>query len=331
MNFSIRHSAENELDLVYLQEESTGTEIAILPGYGASLHAFTVRLKNGPDNSPDGPDNPSDHYFNVIDNYHSLADLKKELSRTFKGPKLSPFACRIAGARYNFEGTEYTFGNAFGDGTAIHGLLYDKPFSIINEEAGNASASLTVEYLYREEDPAYPHTYSCRVRYSLHPGNLLEVETTVTNQGADTLPIADGWHPYFQLGGKIDDWRLQFHADSIVEFNEQLIPTGHLLPYHTFNSPKLIRATFLDNCFVLQPGALHPACELVNPANGLGISFYPDPGYPYLQIYTPPARQSIAIENLSSAPDCFNNKMGLLLLLPGHSQTFTVKYKVNVG
>jgi aldose 1-epimerase len=317
MNFSIRHFQDNDLALVGLHEESTGTAVAILPGYGASLHSFRVRLKDGS--------------FNVIDSYHSLAELKTELHRTFKGPKLSPFACRIAGARYSFEGRNYAFGNAFGDGTAIHGLLYNKAFTIINEETDNTGASLTVEYLYKEEDPAYPHTYSCRVRYKLHPDSLLEVETTVANLGTETLPLADGWHPYFQLGGKIDDWRLQFHAAGIVEFNDQLIPTGHVLPYDTFNHKKPINDTFLDNCFILQPGALHPACELSNPANNLGIAFYPDPGYPYLQIYTPPERQSIAIENLSGAPDCFNNKMGLLLLLPDHSQTFTVKYKVNVA
>ena len=317
MNFSIRRSKEQDLDQIKLREESTGTEIAILTEFGATLHAFRVRGKDG--------------IFNVIDNYHDLAELKQEMSRSFKSPKLSPFPCRISGARYDFDGKEYVFRNAFGDGTAIHGLLYDKPFAILHEEAGNTSASLTLEYIYRKEDSGYPHTYSCRVRYELHPDSLLEVATTVTNLGTETLPIADGWHPYFQLGGKIDGWNLQFHAAAIVEFNEQLIPTGHVLPYDTFNASRPIGDTFLDNCFVLKPGSLHPACELTNPQNGIKVAFYPDASYPYLQIYTPPTRQSIAIENLSAAPDCFNNKMGLLLLLPGHSQTFTVKYKVNVG
>jgi aldose 1-epimerase len=317
MNFSIRHSIENDLVLVKLEDEKTGTEIAVLPGHGASLHAFRVPLKGG--------------LFNVIDNYHDLAELEREMGRSFKSPKLSPFPCRIAGATYTFEGETYTFKNGFADGTAIHGLLYNKVFTIVGEEADNTSASLTMEYVYEKDDPAYPHLYSCRVKYALHPGSLLEVETTVTNQGSSTLPIADGWHPYFQLGGKADDWRLQFHSAAIVEFNEQLIPTGHLLPYATFNESRPVGDTFLDNCFVLRPEALHPAAELANTVNGLKVSFYPDASYPYLQIYTPPSRQSIAIENLSGAPDCFNNKMGLSLLLPGHSQTFTVKYKVSVG
>jgi aldose 1-epimerase len=33
-------------------------------------------------------------------------------------------------------------------------------------------------------------------------------------------------------------------------------------------------------------------------------------------LYTPDHRKSIAIENLSAAPNCFNNKMGLHIMQP---------------
>jgi aldose 1-epimerase len=87
----------------------------------------------------------------------------------------------------------------------------------------------------------------------------------------------------------------------------------------------------LDNCFVLKKEEKGAACEVFNPANGIKLSFFPDSAYPYLQIYTPPERRSIAIENLSGAPDCFNNRMGLLLLQPGHSQTFTIEYRLSLA
>jgi len=315
MSFSIRHLEENGLSLVSLKEESTGTEAVLLPAHGASVFAFRIWAKNGS--------------FNVIDSYKDLAAMKKEMGRSFKGPKLSPFPCRIAGAKYRYENTEHIFSGLFSDGTAIHGLLYDKEFVIKEESADSSSAALKVEYLYDREEPAFPHRYSCQVQYILKPGNLLEVRTIVTNTGKGTMPIADGWHPYFQLGGSVDSWLLQFSATAIVEFDERLIPTGRLLKYDTFKKARLIGDEQLDNCFVLDPGAM-PACELFNPANGLRVTFFPDPGYPYLQLFTPPGRKSIAVENLSAAPDAFNNKMGLLLLGPGSSQTFTVNYKVGV-
>jgi aldose 1-epimerase len=317
MSFSIRHTKECDLDLVRLKDENNGSEVSMLPGFGASLHSFAVRGGDG-------------SVFDIIDNYRDLSEVMTEMGRSFKGTKLSPFPCRIAGGKYNFDNKEYRFHRLFPDGTAIHGLLYDKPFTIREETAGDASCTLALEYSYKKEDQGYPFDYSCQVKYILHPDNLLEVMTIVTNLDQTVIPIADGWHPYFQLGGKTDDWQLQFHSDAIVEFNALLVPTGHLLQFDSFETARPIGDTFFDNCFSLKPDIVSAACEIYNAANGLRISILPDANYPYLQIFTPPGRTSIAIENLSGAPDCFNNKMGLTLLAPGHSQIFTVRYKVGV-
>jgi aldose 1-epimerase len=326
MPFSIRRAQENELLLISIRDETSGAEVSVLPGHGAALHAFRVPLKNG-------SRHPADRgaLFNVIDGYHGLDELKREMGQSFKGPKLSPFPCRIDAGKYIFEGKEYEFSHLFGDGNAIHGLLFDKSFTITDESKSESSAAVSLEYIYDKEDPGYPFVYTCLVRYILHSGNLLEVQTTVTNKDDRTIPIADGWHPYFQLGGKVDDWWMQFNAASMVEFTERLIPTMRLLKYDTFNKSRLIGHTRLDNCWVLERGKTNPACELFNPDNGLRISFCTDPAYPYLQIYTPPGRESIAVENLSAAPDSLNNNMGLTLLRPGDSQTFTVNYKVSIG
>ena len=188
-----------------------------------------------------------------------------------------------------------------------------------------------MEYVYHRDDNGYPFDYRCQVRYMLYADSVLEATTTVTNLSEKGIPMADGWHPYFRLGGKVNDWLLQMHSTAIVDFDDRLIPTGHLTPYNVYESPRLLGDVFLDNCFTVKPGVVSAVCEIFNPENELRVSFYPDPSYPYLQIYTPPARESIAIENLSAAPDCFNNKMGLLILPPGHSQIFTVRYKVSVG
>jgi aldose 1-epimerase len=251
------------------------------------------------------------------------------MTRSFKGPKLSPFPCRIPDGRYRFEGEEYRLPHLFPDGTAIHGLLYDKPFRVVEENADGA-AMVAMEYDYNKYDPGYPFRYQCSVRYELHPGSILEVITTLTNDDKTAIPIADGWHPYWRLGGRADDWQLQFYSEAIVDFDSRLVPTGALTQYNLFETARLLGDTFLDNCFVLKPELVTAACELYNPSNGLRVSFFPSAGYPYLQIYTPPTRDSIAVENLSGAPDCFNNRMGLSVLQPGHSQIFSVKYAVGV-
>jgi len=317
MPFTISHRIENGLQQIVLLDKETGSEVSVVPSFGALLHSFIVQ-------TPDGS-------FNIIDNYKSLDELKSTLIASHKSSKLSPFVCRIKEGKYHFNNKEYELLNKFSDGSAIHGLLVKKSFEVIDEAASETSASVTMKYDYKKDDAGYPFDYRCTVKYQLKKNRILMIETTVMNTGKNKIPIADGWHPYFTLNGKTNDWELSFHAKEMLEFDEKLIPTGKLIPNTKFIKPEKIGDTFLDNCFLLDELHGEPACSLLNPENGLELLFFAEEQYPYLQIYSPPHRESIAIENLSSAPDSFNNKMGLIILEPGQSQTFTVGYQVLIS
>ena len=132
MSFTIRRTQEHGLDLVNIEDEASGTVVSLLPGFGASLHAFIVRLSDG---SP----------FNVIDGYADGNELKREMARSFKGAKLSPFPCRIRDGKYQYGGKTYTFSRLFGDGTAIHGLIFDKPFSVLEEATSEQTGTVVLE------------------------------------------------------------------------------------------------------------------------------------------------------------------------------------------
>lgn len=316
MRFSIYHKQENNLDLIILKDSQTSTEAAVLPAFGALLHEFSLLIEN--------------KLFNIIDNYKSGEHIKNEMPVNFKSAKLSPFACRIPDGKYSFNENDFEFQTRFMDGSAIHGLLYNKKFLLINESANDERATITLQYDYKKDDAGYPYNYRCEIEYTLSDNNSLKVKTTIHNLSDVTIPIADGWHPYFQLGEKIDDCILQFNAESILEFDEKLIPTGKLLHYNKFNQPHLIEDAELDNCFLLNKNMNGAACKLINPSNKISLSIFPDKNYPYLQIYTPPGRASIAIENLSAAPDAFNNKMGLTLLSANSLQSFAVIYQIGL-
>jgi aldose 1-epimerase len=45
-------------------------------------------------------------------------------------------------------------------------------------------------------------------------------------------------------------------------------------------------------------------------------------------VYTPPHRNTIAIENLSAIPDAFNNEIGLITLAPQANAIFSTIYKI---
>ncbi|MEO6316069.1 MAG: aldose 1-epimerase [Chitinophagaceae bacterium] len=315
MEFTIKAASANGLEQVVLTDPNLGTSAIILPAHGAMLHAFTVQTKQGA--------------HNIIDNYADASALKEQLSYSFKSSKLSPFACRIPGGKYMYDGEEFEMQHKFVDGSAIHGLLYNKPFKQMALFADEERASAAFRYHYKAEDDGYPFDYTCEVRYTLLPQNTLQVQTTIINLDDLPIPMSDGWHPYFTLGGKVNDWLLYFGADALLEFNAQLVPTGKLLPYDHFHHAQLIGDTVLDNCFLLNEDRSYAACTLRSETTGIQLNIFPDASYPFLQIFTPDHRQGIAIENLSAAPDAFNNKIGLLMLQPRHTQTFTVHYQVD--
>jgi aldose 1-epimerase len=316
MSFTITREWDEDLDLLQITDLSSGIQVRILPEAGALLHEFSIPLGN--------------RRIQVIDNYNNLADLKKNLTNSYKSAKLSPFVCRIAEGKYKFEGSSFEFPDKFSDGSSIHGILSDKPFTVLEKKIEEDQASILLEYHYKKESPAYPFEYLIKVKYSLKKGRRLILETVVKNLSETRIPMADGWHPYFSLEGSINDWLLSFHSKKNIAFNEKLIPTGHIVNTEKFFSPRLIGNESFDHCFLLEQDTNVPAATLENPSNGLRLSIYPDVHYPYLQIYTPDDRRTIAIENLSSAPDSFNNGLGLILLGPGESQSFSVLYQLEL-
>ena len=313
--FSIQKKNENGFGKIILRDELSGTFAEIAPSCGAILHAFTAKKE--------------DREYNVIDSYTSAEDFKKNVtSGGFKGCKLSPFVCRINKGKYHFAGKDYTIEKYYDRNNALHGEIYDAAFTIVEEVADAAIVSM--KYEYNGTDPGYPFLYECLVTYRLEKENQLNVITKVINKDSRQIPVQDGWHPYFKLDAKIDDLELQFQSKEMVEFDSELIPTGKLIPYTEFNNSKKFGDTFFDNCFTLDPEKGQPMCIVKNNEGNFQVEIHPDSSYPYLQFYTPPHRNSIAIENISGSPDAFNNGMGFAILDPGQSATFTTSYKITL-
>ena len=142
MSFSVTRTTQNGLLLVRLQDKATNTIISILPEFGALLHGFEIPVEG------DG--------LNIIDNYSSREDIAQDLDISYKSSKLSPFVCRLRDGKYRIDDEEYEFTKKFTDGNAIHGLLYNKQFRIVDEFSDDNTAVVTLRYHYKREDPGYP-------------------------------------------------------------------------------------------------------------------------------------------------------------------------------
>jgi aldose 1-epimerase len=299
--------------VITLKNSSTNA-FAEIYSYGALLNAFSVQQ--------------GELSINVIDGFSSITEATEKLTPFFKSAKLSPFVCRVKNARYQFGENSYELSKYSSRGHALHGLLFNVSYSISQYEGNESSARVKLEYEYDNQNEGYPFRYKCEIEYTLSAENTLTVSTTITNNDEQLIPVTDGWHPYFTLGDTIDSYQLEFQSKEMLDFDEDLIPTGERVAYQDFGSLKNFGPTQFDNCFTLNFAECQPMCVVRNPAKKIQLEIHPDPSYPYLQMYTPDHRKSIAIENLSAAPDAFNNGMGLRVLSPGETATFLTKFVI---
>jgi aldose 1-epimerase len=311
MAFETVITEDSGLQVVVLRDKITGCEAEIY-AFGGLLNAFRIPGK--------------DQKTNVIDGFASVQDAKENITNGFKSTKLSPFVCRMNKGHYRFEGKDLTIQKFFLAGHAIHGLLFDAVFEVTGTEANDQMAAITLTHHYKAEDAGYPFTYNMVIHWKLEAGNKLTTTTSISHNSQKSIPLADGWHPYFALGGSVDEWVLQFDSDCQLEYNDELLPTGNKFTDNRFTNGTSLRGIELDNSFELASALSEPKCVLQN--KSLKLTIQPDKNYPILQVYIPPHRKSIAIENLSGAPDNFNNGLGLILLAPGESKTFTTSYGV---
>ena len=313
--FALARKNRDGFDIIELENTISKTSLEITPISGALLHSFRIFQNN--------------KCINVIDSYNSLGDFANNLTSSgFKSCKLSPFACRIKNAAYTFKGEKYKLDKFLLGKNAIHGLIYDKAFTVVSTMANEKAAEVVLKYEYRGEENGYPFHFDCIVSYRLGENNRLTVKTTVTNKANVDIPIQDGGHPYFTLGKKVDELELMVKTKKKVVFDEEIIPTGELVDFTEFVNGKKVGDIQLDDCFLLDETASQPLCILKDVENGIQIEIEPDSSYPYLQLYTPPHRNSIAIENLSAPPDTFNNGIDLIILGPSESKTFTTSFTI---
>lgn len=312
MPFSVNILKETDYPVITLKDETSKCEAGIY-AFGALLNNFSIETTKGK--------------VNVIDGFTSPNDAIKHITAGFKSAKLSPFVCRLDKGEYSFEGGHHKVHKHYLGNEAIHGLIYDAMFEIADYKEEENKASVTLSYTYDNKEQGFPYKYNITVKYSLEKGNRLTVATTVTNSGNKNFPLSDGWHPYFSLGESVDDLTVQFNSGQMVEFDNRLLPTGNLLPYPAFEAPVKFGDIFLDNCFALK-NFDQPSCILKDEKAGLQLTITADKSYPYLQVYTPPHRKSIAVENLSSPPDSFNNQIDLIIAKPGETYHFITAYQL---
>ena len=296
-NYSARKTTVDGIEVVQLADASHHVEVSIAPSVGNMAYEIKVAGKNI-----------------LFFPFHSPAELKE--NPTFCAiPFLAPWANRIDDDAYWANGKRYLLnpdlGNLRRDGNKkpIHGLVNFSPLWTLAAAAANEHAAWATSRFeftkYPEMMAQFPFAHTITMTYRLSNGEV-EVETTLDNLSAESMPVAIGYHPYFHLDDSPrDQWKVHLAARDHLLLNSLLMPTGERKPVE-FPDPYLLKDGQLDDVFgglVRGPdGRAHFWVE----GKKQRITVTYGPKYTVAVAYAPQSREFVCFEPMAAITNAFN-------------------------
>jgi aldose 1-epimerase len=245
-------------------------------------------------------------------------------------PLLHPWANRLAGTHYVIAGRPVQIDpvspllHRDPNGLPIHGLLgpcgaWQAAEPTATEASARLSATLDASDVPGLLD-AFPFPHRLRLVVDLQ-ADALAISVLLTATGDVDVPVAFGWHPYFQLPRTPRAaWDLELPAMTTLELDELLLPTGVERTFDGLRTP-LGSLTF-DDAF----GGVEPWAEFAISAAGRRVAVSFDDGYPCAQVYAPDDQDVVALEPMTAPGNALVSGAGLSLVPPGesHRALFTV-------
>ena len=259
----------------------------------------------------------------------------------FGYPILWPFANRIRDGKYSFEGENHQLDINFKDGNAIHGLVCNRAWKVVEQGADDENAWISAQFDTRLDADVlrqYPFEAIITATYRLQNESLI-FEAQVENVGDRNLPMSFGIHPWFPMPftpqGKRSECvlklpansRWELEAQSVTTSSTQLIPTGEIVPVdgeYDFRDGKALGDQFLDDVWTQLDfdNDVH-TCSVVDPHSGLEIEVEASPASSFREyvVYAPLDADIICLEPYScttDAPNLQNSGIdaGLVVLAP---------------
>jgi len=299
-----KHSHQNPaLESLTVSNETANFKVRIYPNLGASLQEFikdNIEIINGITNDEAG-----------LETYKN----------SYNSAWLFPFPNRISNGNYTFENKNYQLNiNEEALHNALHGFICHKQFKLMEEKTTKHSVFLRFKHTYLGALAGYPFPFELEISYRIALSNI-EMTIEAKNTGDSKMPFGMGWHPYFK-SNKLSESVLNLDGFAQYEVNDNMIPTKEIKLAHQL--PLRLRETFLDDCFISKTATISYKTRNYN----LKIEFEPASNKNFIQCYTPPTRDSIAIEPMTCAPDVFNNGHGLLTLKPNETYRWNISMSI---
>lgn len=247
----------------------------------------------------------------TLNGHAVIIDLEPLLyESTYASSILFPFANRIKDGSYSFNDENQVFEiNQKEENNALHGLIYNKAFKVITQNNTNTSASVTLQYDEEKESKGFPYTYAIQLKYTLTKKKL-SLNVSVKNTDSKAFPFTLGWHPYFKSSDLYTS-KVVFDSRKKLVFGDRNITTGveDIDAVGVFE----IKDKQLDDCYILDSN------NIIFKTPDFDLEIKASSKETFMQMYTPPKANIIAIEPTTGVSDSFNNKIGLQVLNPRES------------
>jgi aldose 1-epimerase len=210
----VRYIAKTMGDVVQLRDAKTDTVVSVLTGVS---NAYEMVVKG---------ENVLRMPFQSVDDMRARPGLNGI-------PLLAPFANRLDEQAFYANGRKYSFDMELGNvrgAIPMHGYLSGTTMWKLVEAKADASGAWVTSRLDFYRNPQYmkqfPFAHTLTMTYRLSDG-VLEVRTRIDNLSTEPMPVAIGFHPYFQLTDSFrNDWTLSVGARTHWLLAQNKIPTG---------------------------------------------------------------------------------------------------------
>ena len=218
------YDARRNGDIVQLEDKASQTVVSIITSVGNMAYGMTVKGHN-----------ILRFPFASIDDYRSRPPSRHGI------PLLAPWGNRLDEQAFYANGRRYAFDMQLGNITGaipIHGFMsLTDQWQIIELKHDGSAAWLTSRLeAYRQPSwmRQWPFAHTIEMTYRLENG-VLEVRTTVTNHAVEPMPVALGYHPWFQLtDSPREEWTISVPARTRWLLSYQKVPTGVTEPTDAF-------------------------------------------------------------------------------------------------
>ncbi len=236
---------------------------------------------------------------------------------------------RIRKGQFQFEGISYQFDQNTAGNNHIHGLHRTQSWCVSDIEEDEEGCAVTTEFR-TVDDPhwmeQFPTPLKFEMTFRLQDARLSQT-LKVTNLGDHRIPFGMGYHTWFMIDGEPERWNLKLPVESIYELNDELLPSGNLIPLNnlkTLNDGMNLQGTNFDTA--LRIGEKQPVQALLMRDDGYGLRYTADEShFRHWVLYTKgPAEQFLCIEPYTWLPDAPNvsndsSFTGLLTIEPSQS------------